>query len=242
MGHSHLGCIQAAVAGPDPGLAGPITLELAPLAAAHFQPNLTADGQLNPKIRRLLTADRFDVIVSAIGGNSHCCLGLINNPRPYDFIHPDIADLALDSAAEILPYGLMLDVLREMACDITPLLPAMRALTDRPIWHLQPPPPLPDAEYLRRNALHFADLIQTYGLAPPERAYRFWRLQCSMMEQICAPLGIGVLPPPPCTLDAAGMLAAPCWTTDPTHAGVAYGRAVLAQVSDLLTAQTAESG
>lgn len=212
-----------------------MTLELAPIGAAHFQPNLTPDGALNPKIRQLVTAPRFDVIFSVIGGNTHCCLGLVNNPKPYDFVHPDLPDLPLDPAAQILPYGLMLDVLREMAQDITPLLPAIRALTDTPIWHLQPPPPVGDHSHLRRNALHFAELIRAYGLAQPTRAYRFWQLQCAMMELICAPLDITPCPPPPAALDGDGMLAQPCWTDDPTHAGPAYGRMVLAQIATLLS-------
>ena len=239
LGHSHIGCIQTAVADRDPGLDG-LTLELAPLGAVHFQPNLTPEGGLNPKIKRLVTADRFDVIFSVIGGNTHCCLGLVNNPRPYDFIHPDLPDLLPDAGGEILPYGLMLDTLREMAQDISPLLPAIRGLSDKPIWHLQAPPPVPDHTHLRRNAQHFAALIRAYGLASPARAYRFWRLQCAMMEQICAPLTIPICPPPASTLDKDGMLAAPCWTTDPTHAGPAYGTAVLDQIAQLVAPQTGE--
>lgn len=243
LGHSHIVCIQQAVAelGPDlkNSLNG-ITLELAPIGAVHFQPNFTPDGALNPKIRQLVTAKRFDVILSVIGGNTHCCLGLVNNPKPYDFVHPELPDLLPDTAdTQCLPYGLMLDILHEMAQDITPLLPAIRALSDKPIWHLQPPPPVADPSHLRRNALHFAELIRAYGLAHPARAYRFWRLQCSMMEQICAPLDITPCPPPRAALDEDGMLAQPCWTEDPTHAGPAYGRALLAQIAALLTPQIA---
>lgn len=91
LGHSHIGCIQTAVADQDPGLDG-LTLELAPQGAAHFQPNLTL------------------------------------------------------------------------------LLSAIRALIDKPIWHLQSPPPVPDSAHLCRNAQHFPELIRACGLASPARA------------------------------------------------------------------------
>lgn len=51
------------------------------------------------------------------------------------------------------------------------------------------------------------------------------------MEEICAERSIPYLPAPAPMVDADGFLARPGWSDDPTHAGPAYGHAVLDQLS-----------
>jgi len=66
-------------------------------------PNLDAAGSLHTAVRTLVTAPRFDAIVSVIGGNGHFRLGLVNNSRRHDFVLPEAPDLPLESGAEIIP-------------------------------------------------------------------------------------------------------------------------------------------
>ena len=112
------------------------------------------------------------------------------------------------------------------------MLAAVRALVpDIAFLHLESPPPAP-AENVNRHAKHFAPLIKQYGLSRRERVWRFWRLQGLMMQKICAEGGITYLPAPASMVDAQGLLVRAAWRDDPTHAGPAYGHAVLDQLSD----------
>lgn len=229
-GHSHLACIREAFDQRDGKIAG-LALEFAPLAAAHYLPNLDSAQGLHPQIAAIIAAPRFDALVSVVGGNAHFSLGLVNNPRRYDFVMPESPDLPLEDGAEVIPYGLMMRHLIGFSHETTPVLPAIRALVpDKPFVHLESPPPVP-AWNVNRHAKHFAPLIKHYGLSRPERVLRFWRLQGLMMQNICAETGITYLPVPPTMVDDQGLLARVAWRDDPTHAGPAYGHAVLDQLS-----------
>ena len=230
VGHSHLACIRQAFdqrSAPLPGL----SIEFCPLADPHFSPNLDAAGAVHPAVARLVAAPRFDAVVSIIGGNAHFSLGLVNNPRRYDFVLPEAPDLPLEPGAEIIPYGLMMQHLLGFSHETTPVLAALRALVPgKPFVHLESPPPVP-AENVNRHAKHFAPLIRHYGLSRPERVWRFWRLQSKMMQEICQDEGITWMPAPASMMDASQMLVRAAWRDDPTHAGPAYGAAVLEQLA-----------
>lgn len=230
IGHSHLAAIHHAFIEREKNVPG-LELEFAALADPYFAPNLGPAGQVNPQIARLVTAPRFEAIVSIIGGNAHFSLGLVNNPRRYDFVLPEAPDLPLEDGAEIIPYGLMMRHLIGFSHETTPVLPAVRTLApDIPFVHLESPPPVP-AENVNRHAKHFAPLIKHYGLSRRERVWRFWRLQGQMMQDICAERGITYLPAPASMVDEQGLLVQAAWRDDPTHAGPAYGHAVLDQLA-----------
>jgi len=229
IGHSHIGCIQQAYAERGKKVAG-MNLEFAPIGSDYYQPNLDDQGALNPKIAKIVSAPRFELIVSCVAGNAHFSLGLVNNPRKYDFVLPQAPDLPLEDGAEIMPYGLIRQHLADMAHETIPVLPAICATAKAPVLHLESPPPVP-AENVQRHAKHFAPLINNYGLSRRERVWRFWRLQAQMMMDICAEQGIPYLPTPDSMKDEHGFLMSAAWRDDPTHAGPAYGHAVLDQLS-----------
>lgn len=237
VGHSHLACIRQAFDQRDGEVTG-LALEFVPLADPYFLPNLDAAGGVHPHIRRVVTAPRFDAVVSVIGGNAHFSLGLVNNPRRYDFVLPEAPDLPLEPGAEILPHDLLLRHLTAMSHETTPVLAALRALVPgKPFVHLESPPPVP-AENVNLHARHFAPLIRQYGLSRRERVWRFWRLQARMMQHICAAEAITYLPVPDSMTDGDGMLVRAAWRDDPTHAGPAYGHAVLDQLSAYFAARS----
>lgn len=230
IGHSHLVCIRQAFDQREGRVEG-LDLEFLPLADPHFAPNLGPKGGLNARIAQAVTAPRYEAVVSIIGGNAHFSLGLVNNPRRYDFVLPEAPDLPLEAGAEVIPYGLMMHHLIGFSHETTPVLAAVRALVPRiPFLHLESPPPVPD-ENVNRHAKHFAPLIKHYGLSRRERVWRFWRLQGLMMQRICAERGITYLPVPASMMDERGLLVREAWRDDPTHAGPAYGHAVLDQLS-----------
>lgn len=230
IGHSHMVCIHQAFRAREGRVPG-LELEFLSLGDPAVQPNLAPGGAVHPAVVPVVTAPRFEAIVSVVGGNAHFSLGLVNNPRRYDFILPEAPDLPLEKGAEVIPYGLMLRHLVGFSHETTPVLAALRALApDKPFLHLESPPPVP-AENVNRHAKHFAPMIQHYGLSRPERVWRFWRLQSTMMQEICTREGIGWMPVPPSMMDRHQMLVREAWRDDPTHAGPAYGHAVLDQLA-----------
>lgn len=229
IGHSHIGCLMRAHAERGGRIDG-LSIEFAPIGADYYKPNLDAQGALHPQIARVIAAPRFDLIVSCVAGNAHYSLGLINNPRRFDFVLPLAPDMPLQEGAEIIPYGLIRKHLLDMAHETIPVLPALHKAARAPMAHLGSPPPTPP-ENVKRNPGHFAPLVRNLGLSRPERIWRFWRLQAQIMQEICAERSIPYLPAPASMVDADGFLARPGWSDDPTHAGPAYGHAVLDQLS-----------
>lgn len=229
VGHSHIGCISQAHAERGDRVDG-LNIEFAPIGSPYYLPNLDDTGALAPNVARIVSAPRFDLIVSCVAGNAHFSLGLVNNPRKYDFVLPQAPDLPLEDGAEIIPYGLIRKHLTEMAHETIPVLPAICATASAPVIHLESPPPVP-AENVRQNAKHFAPLITHYGLSRRERIWRFWRLQAQIMRDICAEQNIPYLPAPDAMKDEHGFLVPAAWRDDPTHAGPAYGHAVLDQLA-----------
>ncbi|MBC7155735.1 MAG: hypothetical protein H5U19_14240 [Rhodobacteraceae bacterium] len=229
IGHSHIGGIMRAHAERGGRVEG-LGIEFAPISADYYQPNLDGQLALHPEIVRIIGAPRFDLIVSCVAGNAHYSLGLVNNPRKYDFVLPLAPDLPLEDGAEILPYGLIRKHLLEMAQETIPALPAIHAAAGAPLVQIESPPPVPP-ENVMRHPKHFAPLIKQYGLSRRERIWRFWRLQALIIQDICSERAIPYLPAPAAMTDDDGFLARPAWTDDPTHAGPAYGHAVLDQLS-----------
>ncbi|MEY8842037.1 hypothetical protein AB9K41_23660, partial [Cribrihabitans sp. XS_ASV171] len=225
VGHSHIGNIQQAHAERSGKVEG-LNIEFAPIGSDFYLPNLDEAGALAPRVAKIVRAPRFELIVSCLAGNAHFSLGLVNNPRKYDFVLPQAPDLPLEEGAEILPHGLVRRHLLEMAHETIPVLPAIRTATGIPMVHLESPPPVPP-ENVRQHAKHFAPLIKHYGLSRPERTWRFWRLQAQIMQDLCAEHGIDYLPVPKQMADERGFLVPSAWRDDPTHAGAAYGHAVL---------------
>ncbi|MFC3612455.1 hypothetical protein ACFORG_01670 [Lutimaribacter marinistellae] len=232
VGHSHIGNLQQAFS-ERAGKVDGLNIEFAPVGSPSYQPNLDAAGELHPTIAQIVREPRFDMIVSCLAGNAHFSLGLVNNPRKYDFVLPQAPDLPLEEGAEILPYGLIRKHLLEMAHETIPVLPAIRAATATPMLHLESPPPVPPG-HVRQHAKHFLPLIHHYGLPRPERILRFWHLQAQITKDVCAENGIGCLPIPDSMKDKYGFLVQAAWRDDPTHAGPAYGHAVLDQLAEHL--------
>lgn len=107
--------------------------------------------------------------MSCVAGNAHYSLGLINNPRGFDFVLPLAPDMPLQEGAEIIPYGLIRKHLLDMAHET---IPALHKAARAPMAQLGSPPPTPP-ENVMRNPGHFAPLVRNLGLSRPERIWRF---------------------------------------------------------------------
>jgi hypothetical protein len=166
-----------------------------------------------------------------IGGNQHAVLSTIQHPRTFTFMLP--GDEGAQSAAELIPHRALA---QHFDAGIRgrdgKSLEALRKATRARLVHLQSPPPKRDNDHILKHHenLFAAENIADLGVSAPELRLAFWRLQASVLEQLCAELGIEILPPPPASLDADGYLAPDFYANDATHANPSYGELVLQQI------------
>ena len=240
LGHSHLAALQMAHARRlDAG--GGHAAALAPaflyIGRAKDTPPQAAPppGELPPAALAALAGFAGQAVVSCIGGNDHAVFGLLNHPRPFDFVLAGAPDLPLAAGAEILPARLVRATLRARMGVSVQLLTALRHRVPGALIHLEPPPPVPSADHIRAHPGVFAGKMAEHGIAPASLRYKLWRLHSAILSDLCRDLGVTLLPVPADTQDADGMLAADAWNPDPTHANAWYGARVLRDLAAHLT-------
>ena len=185
---------------------------------------------LNRRLAEDVTAPSRELIVSLIGGNKHNILGLLNHPRPFDFVLPEEPELPFTPGAECVPADLVADSLAKRAVNELDLLGALRRATKVPIIHMESPPPNPNVEHIRRHPGVFRDRIDALGVAPAHLRYKLWRVHSSVVRRACAEIGIVFVPAPKEAQDAHSMMLEAAWADDPTHGSAWYGAFVLQQI------------
>lgn len=177
-----------------------------------------------------LTALRADdaAIFSMIGGNAHNVLGLVRHPRPFDFIHPQHADLPLEEDAELIPFTAMRDALKRMS---TRWLNGLSALARRfpgRVRHLESPPQARDQTFIKNDIREkmATQGISDYSIAAPALRYKLWRLNSEIFASVCKESGVAFIPAPADSMDADGFLL-PQYLDNATHANAAYGQLCL---------------
>ena len=239
IGHSHLVTIQESherrVANGEPGNGRFIQLGM-----PAVEPNLLPDGTTGPALRAAIEAavqgDTGEggrpFVFDCVSGNEYHFIGLVNHPRPYDFVLPSRPDLPLRTDAEVIPAALMRRVMRSQMVGAYAVMKALRTVIEGPILHVQSPPPLSSNDFIRDNPIQFADQIAERGVAPPGFRMKLWLLQSEIYRAFCDELGFGFLPVPLAGCDADGFLAPEGWRPDPAHANNWYGRMVLEQIEE----------
>ena len=224
LGHSHLTALQRARieagAGPEMAFCG--------VTHADFHPE-SVEGRLHPAIMAQIEAMPAELYVSMLGGNDHCVLCLVNDPRPFDFVLPEAPELYTDPGAEIVPAGMLRAELLRRVTGHLDTLAAFRATVRGPMLHVESPPPIPSAAFIAINPDTFGPLLAARGAAPGLLRYKMWRLHSGLYREACERLGITFLPAPREMQDEHGMLPPEAWR-DATHANTLYGRHVLAQI------------
>jgi hypothetical protein len=189
----------------------------------------TDDGtkSINPILATEINRLNPTAIVSAIAGNAHNVIGLVNHPVRFDFVIPDEPNIKLDSDAEILPYGAVKEVLRVLLEPHLQLLMKIKATWPIPLYHVQSPPPVPSEEHIRRYPEAFAPKISELGIAPLALRHKLWRTTSHIIEERCEEHGIMYLPVPTDVQDAQGALKEKFWNADATHGNTLYGLEIL---------------
>jgi hypothetical protein len=209
----------------------------------RFAPILLNDIQLNSKIISVIKEHstpppdtHIPLIFTAVGGNAYFEIGLVNDPRPFDFVLRDAPDLPLTPDVDIIPGELVEASLRSKMSNALTVLKLLREQTDRPMYQISAPPPIPSNHYLATREV-FAERIRKHGISSPMLRYKVWCLQCLLFKEVCATVNIRFLTAPQEAIDPKGFLRQEGWGADGVHANEWYGGLVLRQIEALASTQ-----
>lgn len=243
VGHSHIMAMKHASRSME---TDDLSIATVNLRLPEFD-DLTESGMHGPQAQRIRAlASGADLVFLSLHGNQHNSITLVQSERPFGFSAVGTgvsADTDGRKSGLYIPVNVMLAVLREklkaterQLCFFSELFSGFR------IVHCESPPPNPDEDFIRKNPGVFSALLEKPGarIAPPLIRLMVWRLQSQVMKLLCDDLGIGYLPCPPETLDAAGFTRPEFWGNDPTHGNVLYGQHVIEQLLVFLASPSQE--
>jgi hypothetical protein len=178
------------------------------------------------------TLNRESHFISMLGGNYHSAVGLIEHPRRFDFFEPHQDETELDPDRQLIPYDAMRAMFERRLApylrwlgDLAPLFAGKR-------FHLCAPPPIASEERIKSFPGAFKTRLPQ-GVTPARIRAKLYRLQSDIFRARCSELQMDCLLPPMSASDTDGFLKKECWSRDPTHGNVAYGRLVLQQIKDV---------
>ncbi len=224
IGHSH----SANVA--DAASAAGVALEH--LNFWHLKDALLTEGgmvRLAPHVAARLRGPARSPVFSMVGGAVHQDVGLMQHPRPFDFVWPESPDLPLTPGAEIIPFAALHAAMLARTQYFLDVTSAVQDAADGPVLHIESPPTY-WAEALPDNDPGFYLYFGANPVfSPPWLRWKLWRVHSAIVASHAAARGIGFIPHPPCSLDAEGFLAEAFHGTA-AHANAAYGALVLGQM------------
>jgi hypothetical protein len=241
IGHSHIAAPFAANAirvkmNEKPN----IKFEFVALNAKNFQPAINEEGTLNSNLVKAI-ADSLSKSSPAacfitVGGSLHAVLGLTQHPTRF-FLTPDSYMHEALSSSENLSFvtsSLIKQTLMEYAHEHLQTLRLIASILPRPLYFLQPPPPVFDEEYVMKTLGRFTEDCLKYGISSPQHRMAMYRVCNMVIAEICKELSISYLGVPPICLDESGFLAPAAWHIDPVHGNVWYGEQILNQVQSVI--------
>lgn len=174
-----------------------------------------------------------DFVFSAVGGNQYAVVSTVRSPVEYDFLmSPEDEDFAGDGTA-IIPFRALAGHIENgIRGTVGPVLREIRASTSARVFHLAPPPPKEDNQFI---TTHFESRFAIQGLADfgptkPELRLKCWKVQLDRLAKLCDELGVELVLPPARTVTPEGYLGQRCYAKDVTHGNRRYGEYVLKDI------------
>jgi len=203
----------------------------------RYFPHFSGDqsGKMNEELYLDLTSSIADseIVVSTVFGNEHNVFGLVNHPRPFDFIPKDEEIVCLDSRAEFVPEKYVYDALKNRTRSNEMLLLKLRQLagSSRPIYHIQSPPPIPSAEHILSHPEKYGPRLKERGVASKYLRLKLWKLFSHIIQGYCDQSDILFVATPESAQDSEGFLKEKYWGEDATHGNSLFGAKVLEELS-----------
>lgn len=176
-----------------------------------------------------------DFVFSAVGGNQYAIVSTVRPAIDYDFFASPTDELSGDNV-QLVPFRALASFIESgIRESVGPVLRAIRNSTDAQVFHLVPPPPKQDNEFIAAHSEgYFAkEGLQDFGPTRPELRLKCWKVQLEILATLCEELGIGLIMPPEETVTADGYLERSYYAKDVSHANRRYGEAVLRQILKL---------
>jgi hypothetical protein len=170
-------------------------------------------------------------LVLAILGSFHWIAGVINDPRPFDFLVPVLPQHPMSPQAELIPYDLML---RRIRADLDwqfNLVRLAQGLCKLPIFVIEAPPPVENADLMLRGVNgDFRARMEQFGCPTTSFRYKTWWIWTHIAKCFCAELGAHFIEGPPETRDAYGFLDERYYL-DGVHGTAEYGAVIVGEVA-----------
>lgn len=186
--------------------------------------------------RRISRFTEDDMIFSVIGGNQYAVISTVRNPVDFYFLESSVDDNVVSDKAQLLPNRALRSYLEPpLRIHVVGPVEQMQKLTKARVFHILPPPPKADNEFICN---HFETRFVEEGIAElgpsrPKLRLKCWEMQRDILVQICDEAGIATIPPPPEAVTEDGFLAEPYYANDVTHGNRRYGELVLKQVLEI---------
>ncbi len=226
IGHSHVACVARAA--ENIGLR---------LRAINFWEipgalqNKNGESRLSETLEQELK-QHSGAVFSMVGGAAHGILGMLVHPRRFDFVLPEEADLPLDPAAELLPFGAVRGLLESLTADYLALMTVLSNLCGDRFFHIESPPPYADASRMHSDIPWSMYPGMRQEISPAFFRYKLWRLHSRIVSDWCMSAGATFVPCPTETMDENGFMREQYYG-DGAHANPAYGERVLVQMRQL---------
>lgn len=195
---------------------------------------LVGDSSLADFCREIRGFGPDDIVCSAVGGNQYAIVSTVRSIVDYDFLASP--DDELHANTQMVPrrvlQGYLESGIRET---IGPVLREISKSTSARVFHLIPPPPKQDNEFIAAHAEgYFADVgLQDFGPTRPDLRLKCWKMQLAALVALCRELAIGLIMPPPKAVTLEGYLSPEYYAKDVTHANRRYGAAVIEQILEI---------
>jgi len=170
------------------------------------------------------------LIVSILGAEPYL-YGIINDPRPFDFLLPDQPEFGLSPGTELIPYDLLARRFRGDLDWQFDIVRSVQELHRLPMYHIEAPPPVANADLIAAKVYgHFKEKMIEFGRPGVSFRYKVWWLFSQMAKDICAELGIIPIDGPPESRDVGGFLAE-TYFLDGVHGTDEYGALIAREVA-----------
>lgn len=181
---------------------------------------------LNKNIVTFIRNAGPDLIVSLIGGTDHNVFGLIEFPEKFDFVDPSLGKAAMcrdGECRQLIPYHLIKNIFRKRLKIYSDFFSKLTEF-DRPVFHLESPPPK-NNEYITRYPGPFKEKLHL-GIAPVELRFKLWRLYSRVKSELCREAGVTFIPVPDSVHEDMLLLDKYCFA-DSTHANEEFGKVLI---------------
>lgn len=173
------------------------------------------------------------VVFSAIGRSMHERLFLMQHPRKFDFVSPELPELPFQPDAEVVPFGAMYRTCASALELDLKLIALARATATGPFYHIMVQPPLEDDALALAMTPFDRAHVPLFAVSKSSLRMKIYRLCCAITEAWCDAHGVPILPPPAEAVNERGFLK-PDLALNTTHGNQAYGELVLDQMMALL--------